>query len=148
MENKKIKSKSVFTTRLIKSEDLNHHGTLFAGRASEWFVESGFFAAATLLNPKNIVCLKIHGLHFTKPIRAGEIITFVSKIVYTGKSSLTSFIYVKNDNIDELLLSGFITFIFVDEQTNAVAHNIELILDSEEDKILFEQALNLKNNKS
>jgi len=148
MENKKIKSKSVFTTRLIKSEDLNHHGTLFAGRASEWFVESGFFAAATLLNPKNIVCLKIHGLHFTKPIRAGEIITFVSKIVYTGKSSLTSFIYVKNDNIDELLLSGFITFIFVDEQTNAVAHNIELIIESEEDKILFEQALNLKNNKS
>ncbi len=148
MENKKIKSKSVFTTRLIKSEDLNHHGTLFAGRASEWFVESGFFAAATLLNPKNIVCLKIHGLHFTKPIRAGEIITFVSKIVYTGKSSLTSFIYVKNDNINELLLSGFITFIFVDEQTNAVAHNIELIIESEEDKILFEQALNLKNNKS
>jgi hypothetical protein len=28
--------------RLVKSEDLNHHGTLFAGRTAEWFVESGF----------------------------------------------------------------------------------------------------------
>ena len=34
------------TCRLIKSEDLNHHGTLFAGRCAEWFVESGFIAVA------------------------------------------------------------------------------------------------------
>lgn len=27
-------------SRLVKSEDLNHHGTLFAGRMSEWFVEA------------------------------------------------------------------------------------------------------------
>ena len=31
--------KNYYTTRLVKSEDLNHHGTLFAGRMSEWFVE-------------------------------------------------------------------------------------------------------------
>jgi len=31
---------------LIKSEDLNHHGTLFAGRGAEWMVEAGFVAAA------------------------------------------------------------------------------------------------------
>ena len=47
---------------LVKSEDLNHHGTLYAGRCAEWFVESGFIAAATLTRPENIVCLKIHGM--------------------------------------------------------------------------------------
>lgn len=26
-------------SHLIKSEDLNHHGTLFAGRTAEWLVE-------------------------------------------------------------------------------------------------------------
>ena len=27
-------------SHLIKSEDLNHHGTLFAGRTAEWLVEA------------------------------------------------------------------------------------------------------------
>ena len=31
---------------LVKSEDLNHHRTLFAGRGAEWLVEAGFIAAA------------------------------------------------------------------------------------------------------
>ena len=50
------------TQHLIKSEDLNHHGTLYAGRSAEWLVESGFIAAANLTSPENIVCLKIHGM--------------------------------------------------------------------------------------
>ena len=50
--------------KMIKSEDLNHHGTLFAGRCSEWFVESAFIGAASKLDPKHTVCLKIHGLEF------------------------------------------------------------------------------------
>ena len=39
---------------LVKSEDLNHHGTLFAGRGAEWLVEAGFIAAANLLPPQFI----------------------------------------------------------------------------------------------
>jgi acyl-CoA hydrolase len=62
--------KVVYTTRLVKSEDLNHHGTLFAGRTAEWFVESGFIAAARLINPQNIVCLKIHVFYKTCTSRA------------------------------------------------------------------------------
>ena len=52
--------------RLVKSEDLNHHGTLFAGKTAMWFVESGFIAAASLTHPENIVCLNIHGMLFEK----------------------------------------------------------------------------------
>ncbi len=43
---------------LVKSEDLNHHGTLYAGRTAEWFVETGFVSAAKLLPPERIVCLR------------------------------------------------------------------------------------------
>ena len=53
---------------LVKSEDLNHHGTLFAGRGAEWLVEAGFIAAANLLPPQFILCLKIHGMEFTRPV--------------------------------------------------------------------------------
>ena len=55
----------------MKSEDLNHHGTLFAGKTAMWFVESGFIAVASLTHPENIVCLNIHGMLFKKPIGNG-----------------------------------------------------------------------------
>ena len=58
MNIKVIKPVSNESMRLVKSNDLNHHGTLFAGRTAEWFVESGFIAAAGVLDPKNLVCLK------------------------------------------------------------------------------------------
>nr|MBP8858314.1 acyl-CoA thioesterase [Anaerolineaceae bacterium] len=71
-----------FTTHhLIKSEDLNHHGTLYAGRSAEWFVESGFTAAASLCGPEHILCVMIHGMEFSHPVQLGEIVTFTSKIV-------------------------------------------------------------------
>ena len=146
MEQLFIEPKAVSSTRLVKSEDLNHHATLFAGRTAEWFVESGFISAATLLQPKSIVCLKIHGLHFTKPVLPGEILTFISKIVYTGKTSLVSYIHVNKVGDDKPMLRGFITFIHVDDTTKSSAHNIVITPKTVEDIALFEEAKNLKKD--
>jgi len=144
MDKRLVEPKSVSTTRLVKSEDLNHHGTLFAGRTAEWFVESGFIAAATIVNPKSIVCLQIHGLYFSQPAKPGEILSFVSKVVYAGKSSLVSYIHVIKEGQTEPFVSGFITFINVNEETKATPHNIEIVPISEADKELYEKAKNLK----
>ncbi len=138
-------AKEAVTTRLVKGEDLNHHRTLFAGRTAEWFVESGFLAAASLVQPDNIVCLKIHGMYFTKPVRPGEIIKFTSKIVYAGKSSLVAFIKMTKGNQDDFVVSGFITFIHVDENTKPTAHHIVIEPQTDEEKDLYEQAKALKN---
>ena len=145
MEKRIIEPKAVYTTRLVKSEDLNHHGTLFAGRTAEWFVESGFISAATLVEPKGIVCLKIHGMYFTKPVKPGQIVNFTSKIVYTGNTSLVSHIQVTSTDSEEPIVSGFITFIYVNEATKSTPHNIEICPKTDEDKILYELAKNLKN---
>ena len=134
------------TMRLVKSEDLNHHGTLFAGRTAEWFVESGFIAAAGLLEPKSVVCLKIHGMYFTSPAKPGEVLRFDSRIVYTGRSSLISYIRVCKSNCDKPLVDGFVTFIHVDDETKPVPHNIETVPVTDEDRELMQRAMNLKNN--
>lgn len=146
MEKTITEPKSVCTTRLVKSEDLNHHGTLFAGRTAEWFVEAGFIAAAMLLDVKSIVCLKVHGMYFTKPVRPGQILKFSSKVVYAGKSSLVSYIQVANDNSAIPYVSGFVTYICVDETTKPAAHNIEILPVTAEDIELHEKAKNLKKN--
>jgi len=144
MEKTIIAPKPVYTTRLVKSEDLNHHGTLFAGRTAEWFVEAGFIAAAKLVNPQGIVCLKIHGMYFTRPARPGQILNFTSKVIWTGRSSLVSYVQVTKDGVVDPFVEGFITFIYVNNETKPAAHNIEIKPETEEDIALYEQAKNLK----
>ncbi|MCL4561738.1 MAG: acyl-CoA thioesterase [Chloroflexi bacterium] len=126
---------------LVKSEDLNHHGTLYAGRAAEWFVEAGFVAAAGLVPPKQIVCLKIHGMMFMHPVLPGEIVHFRSKIVATGKSRLVAFIEMGCNNHD--VVKGFITFINVDPEGHAFPHGITLTAISDEDRALNEEGARL-----
>jgi acyl-CoA hydrolase len=122
---------TVITHHLVKSEDLNHHGTLYAGRSAEWFVESGFIAAAYLSQPENIVCMKIHGMTFSRPVRKGEVIRFESKVVHTGKSRIVAYIRMlsKGDKVVE----GFITFVNVDLDGKALPHGIEITPTQAED---------------
>ncbi len=145
METNTVCPTCTVTMRLIKSEDLNHHGTLFAGRTAEWFVESGFIAVASLLNPQNIVCLKIHGMFFTKPAVSGDVLKFSSKVVFTGNSSITSYIHVEKNGDENPLVDGFVTFIHVDENTRPTPHYLKINQVSEEDKHLYEIAKNLRS---
>lgn len=132
---------STFVTHhLVKSEDLNHHGTLFAGRSAEWFVESGFIAAAALTRPENIVCLKIHGMTYTRPVRRGEVVRFDSRIVHTGKSRLVAHIQMKGREADDIIVNGFITFVHVDEHGKALPHGIIVRPEGEEEIRLQSQA--------
>lgn len=127
--------------RLVKSEDLNHHGTFFAGRCSEWFVESGFICVARKLPPINIVCLKVHGLAFLHPVRLGDILCFESRIVKAGKTSVTVYVTVKEEKTGEKIYTdGFITFCHVDENTKAIPHNLLIEPETEEEIALFEKA--------
>ena len=126
---------------LIKSEDLNHHGTLFAGRSAEWFVESGFIAAAELVPPDSLVCLKIHGMVFSIPVYCGEIVVFQGKIVHAGRSSMVANIQVVRGG--QQVLDGFITFVHVNKEGKSLPHGIAITPSSEEDKELQQRAREL-----
>lgn len=132
------------THHLVKGEDLNHHGTLFAGRGAEWFVESGFVAASNMTNPENTVCLNIHGLLFTRPVAKGSIIRYESKVVYAGRTSLVVYVKVimaKNEEI--VLVDGFMTFIHVNKEGRSTPHGLVIEPVSAEDIALHEKAKGL-----
>ncbi len=129
------------THRLVKGEDLNHHGTLYAGRSAEWFVESGFTAAASLTRPEKIVCLQIHGMTFSRPVHKGEIVRFESKIVLTGKSSLVAYVQMVAEK--QIVVEGFITFVHVDSEAKPVPHGIVINPTQENDIQLQERARKL-----
>lgn len=130
-----------YIQHLVKSEDLNHHRTLYAGRVSEWFVEAGFVAAASLASPDQTVCLKIHGLEFKRPVRVGEIANFHGRVAYAGRSSLI--VFVRVTVMDEPVVEGFLTFIHVDDNGRPIPHGVELSPRTEEERMLYEEARNV-----
>ncbi len=139
-----MKLKAHITNHMVKGDDLNHHGTLFAGKTAMWFVEAGFIAAASLTNPQSIVCLNIHGMLFMKPIHNGSIIRFESKIVLAGKTRLVSYVKVVDNSNEDFLLDGFITFIHVDKDARGIPHGIIINPKDPEDIALQEKAKNLQ----
>lgn len=132
------------TNHLVKSEDLNHHGTLYAGRSTEWFVEAGFITVAHSLPPASIVCLQIHGIEFLHPVKAGHIITYNSQIVRTGRSTVTVYVETRDCHDTDILVSrGFITFCHVNQDTLSEPHGLTFTPVTEREKELNQKAIEL-----
>ena len=136
-----MRMKTLTIHHLVKGEDLNHHRTLFAGRGAEWLVEAGFIAAADLLPPEYVLCLKIHGMTFQRPVRPGEVVRFDSKVVLTGRSRLIS--YVRATTKEELTVDGFLTFVYVDDHGKSRPHGITIEAETPEEIELQERASKL-----
>lgn len=135
------------TTHLVKSEDLNHHGTLYAGRSCDWFVESGFIAVANELEPSSFVCLQVHGVEFLHPVRAGHIIKYTAQIVRTGRSTLTLYIEARDcRDIDVMVSRGFITFCHVDKETHSAPHGLNFVPRTDREKELNKRAQELNKH--
>lgn len=135
-------SSPVFTCmHLVKSEDLNHHGTLYAGRSAEWFVEAGFIAASSTTRPENTLCKNIHGMVFTRPVKKGEVVSFKSRIVKVGRTSIVTLIEAWVEG--QVAVRGFITFIHVDLDGKPQAHGLELIPETDEEKAVYAEASRL-----
>jgi len=138
----KLKTHSI--CRLVKSEDLNHHGTLFAGKTAMWVVESGFIAAASLTHPENIVCINVHGMLFKKPVRSGQVVRLDSKVVLASKTRLVSYVTMFDNATETPCMDGFLSFVHVDLQGKPKPHGIILDHTDPEDIALLEKAKALK----
>ncbi len=144
METKTVKSSSTSLTtyHLVRGMDLNHHGTLFAGKAALLFVESGFIVSSLALNTKEIVCLRIHGMLFKRPIQSGDTIGLTSQIIYSGRTSVGVYVRVFVQPSKEHVVDGFLTFVKADETTHkSVPHGISIEVDDEESAILQKKYL-------
>ncbi len=148
MKTKKMNSSetTLTTYHLVRGMDLNHHGTLFAGKAALLFVESGFIVTSLALESNEIVCLRIHGMLFKHPVKSGETIGLTSQIIYAGKSSVGVYVKVFVQSTKTFVVDGFLTFVKADEETHkSVPHNLVIEIDNDEAKELQVRYLNEKN---
>ena len=141
--------KETAISHLVKPEDLQHHGTLFAGRMAEWLVETCFIAACRLVGkPEDIVCAQIHGMNFKKPATNGDIIEIKARIAFLGAKSITvhAQAFTNEDKIPSV--SGMATFVTVDKHGKPYAHGLSL---SEEyiaqNRAIYEEARKVRASK-
>lgn len=139
MEKITLKSSetTLTTYHLVRGMDLNHHGTLFAGKAALLFVESGFIVSSLALRTNEIVCLRIHGMLFKHPVKSGETIGLTSQVIYAGTTSVGVYVKVFIESSREFVVDGFLTFVKADEQTHKpIPHNTLIEIDNEESAAL------------
>lgn len=133
-------------SHLVKSEDLNHHGTLYAGRSAEWLVEAAFVAAAAEHGrPQDILCINIHGFIFKKPVAKGTILTLKSMVAKVGKTSITVYVKAVSEIEKTQHVDGFITFVCVEPDTKKRRlHDVNFdVTNDEEELAIRERALKL-----
>ena len=133
-------------SHLVKSEDLNHHGTLFAGRSAEWLVEAAFVAAAAEHGrPQDVLCINIHGFVFKKPVAKGTILTLKSRVVKTGNTSLLVYVMAVSEIEKTKHVDGFLTFVCLEPDTKKKRiHDVVLDETSDPEELeVRERALKL-----
>jgi acyl-CoA hydrolase len=105
-------------TQLVFPEDANTHGTLFGGKAVAIMDEVGAIAAMRACR-KAVVTASIDRLDFKEPIRVGEFVEVVARIVKVGRTSLGVAVELWAEEPASgrrrLSTAGTFTFVAIDE---------------------------------
>lgn len=111
---------AVESAHLVTSNDLNHHGTLYAGRMAEWVVEVGFLTtrAALRCSPDHLVCLRIHDLDFRHRVEKGASLRLRGEVVYVGRTSVTVHVEAapfQPDGTEAISTDALLTYVHIVE---------------------------------
>ncbi len=128
MSSQDSSSRVITTTHLVKSEDLNHHQTLYGGRCVEWAVEMAYITAQNCFDEsKSLVFISIRNLAMRTPARLGELVEYTGQIDYVGESTIgirvdAHMLQPRNDA--KVVVTGTFLFCTVDKDGKAVSHGL------------------------
>ncbi|HWL95093.1 MAG TPA: acyl-CoA thioesterase [Phycisphaerae bacterium] len=121
--------RAISTLQLVKSEDLNHHHTLYGGRCVEWCVHAAYIAAESCFDrPQPLVFMSIRSLSMRAPARLGDIIQLVGEIDYVGDSTIGVRVdarITQPTDDQKIVATGTFLFCSVDEAGRAIDHGLK-----------------------
>src|SRR6478752_5012699 len=86
---------------IVFPEQTNHYGTLFGGQALA-LMDKAAFVAASRYSRRTVVTASSEKIDFHVPVRQGQLVELLARVVATGRSSIT----VEVDMYSEDLLTG------------------------------------------
>ena len=72
---------------LAEPSDVNFGGKVHGGSVMKWIDQAGY-ACASQFSSSYCVTVYVGGIQFLKPIRIGSLVEVVSKVIYTGRTSM------------------------------------------------------------
>lgn len=123
----------------VKSEDMNHHGSLYAGVQARWITEAAFVGVVRVIHRiDGIVMAAMDNTKFMIPVPAGTMLEFWAGITACGATSLK--VHVEGKDIldrSKVYCSSDVVFVNVDHEGKKMPHGLTLeALKLEEEKDL------------
>lgn len=132
----------VYLSQLMQPEHANNHGNVHGGWIMKLVDEAGALACMRHAQTR-VVTVAVDSLVFREPIKIGDLVTLTAEVTYTGRTSMEAEVQV----IAENPISGerthtntaYLVYVGLDENNHPIAIP-QLVLETEEDKIRYEQA--------
>ncbi len=110
--------------KIVFPGDLNNNSTLFGGIAMQWMDEVAYITAIRFAK-KKMVTVSVEKIQFLFPIKAGEIVEIIGKVVKTGyvKLEILVEIFIEDiiSNQRQKAISALFTFAAVDHLNKPIA---------------------------
>ena len=106
------------TYALVRTEHLNHYGSLFGGHLLKWVDEVAWLAAAQEFPGAHLVTRAMHRVSFERSVHNGSILRFVidRKELGTTSATYTVTVYARVPESEELIVfDTSVTFVSVGE---------------------------------
>jgi acyl-CoA hydrolase len=140
---KKPKESFVTMTELVMPNDTNMLFNVMGGKMMHWMDIVSAIAAQRHSNHV-VVTASVDTISFAAPIKLGYVVTLEAKVTRAFKTSMEVYIEVWGEDVPNKNKfksnSAFFTFVALDKDGNKVEIP-EIIPETEEEKVLFEGAL-------
>jgi acyl-CoA hydrolase len=100
-------------TLLIRSEFLNHYGTLFGGYMMQWADDMAYNAASLAFPGASFVTKLFGQFDFTSPVRGGDIIKIFGQVESVGTTSCKVKVWAINARTDADVFRTFAVMVNV-----------------------------------
>ncbi|EGQ1659437.1 acyl-CoA thioesterase [Staphylococcus pseudintermedius] len=118
IDKKAMQDSKVYKSRQVFPQDTNHLGTLFGGTMMANIDEIAAICAMKHAN-QTVVTASTDSVDFLKPIRNGDILTYIAMVSYSGSSSMEVCVQILIEDIpnnkQELAALSFLTFVALDD---------------------------------
>lgn len=104
---------------LMMPRDTNHHGTIFGGVILSHIDQAGAVAAITG-GGRRVVTVAMDRVVFSQPVNVGDLVSFYTEIIKTGRTSVTVRVCVEAtrrlDGTTVAVTEAEVTYVHIDEQ--------------------------------
>lgn len=116
-------SEPLTMVEMVFPNTTNHYGTMFGGKVLD-LMDRAAFLASTRFSNESMVTASTEHIDFFIPVKEGNIVELVARVVYTGRSSVTVKVDLYSEDPikkrRERASQGYFHMVAVDEMGRAI----------------------------